>query len=55
MSRAAVRLDRDASLLRVVDIQEQLAPHVAEGAAVAARAGALVMALDAQFAEVTPT
>ena len=38
------RLDRDGSILLVVDVQERLAPHVADADAMVARAGALVAA-----------
>lgn len=38
----ALRLSRDRSLLVVVDIQARLAPHVADGPAIIARAEALV-------------
>jgi nicotinamidase-related amidase len=40
----APRLDRDRSILLVVDVQERLAPHVAGADSLIARAGALVCA-----------
>jgi len=42
--RADARLDRDRSVLLVVDVQERLAPHVAGADALIAHAGALVAA-----------
>src|SRR5690349_23325282 len=42
--RADARLDRDRSVLLVVDVQERLAPHVAGVDALIAHAGALVAA-----------
>jgi nicotinamidase-related amidase len=39
---AALRLDRDRSLLLVVDVQERLVPHVAGGDALVARCEALI-------------
>jgi nicotinamidase-related amidase len=40
--KRAARLDRDLSVLLVVDVQERLAPHVADNAALIARIGALI-------------
>jgi nicotinamidase-related amidase len=42
--RKVARLDRDQSVLLVVDVQERLAPHVADNAALVARIAALVEA-----------
>jgi nicotinamidase-related amidase len=42
--RTAKRLDRDRSWLLVVDVQERLAPHIAEGKALVARCEALIHA-----------
>jgi nicotinamidase-related amidase len=41
---AARRLDRDRCLLLVVDVQERLAPHIAQGEALTARCEALITA-----------
>lgn len=41
-----LRLDRDRSQLLVIDVQERLAPHVADGEALVARCEALIAAAD---------
>lgn len=43
-ARNAARIDRDRSLLLVVDIQDRLAPHIQDGAALIARSEALLAA-----------
>jgi nicotinamidase-related amidase len=44
MHASRLRIERERSVLLIVDIQTQLAPHVADSAALVARAGSLIAA-----------